>query len=108
MVVSQFADGVLLIARSGATTKDQAAAARTACTKAGATVFGAALNATPITEGDQPAYYAYYGEDGTPTPDYGRAGLNLVVGNNGSNLSNSYRGEDSRAARHHRGRSGGR
>jgi capsular exopolysaccharide synthesis family protein len=64
MVVSQFADGVLLVARAGTTTKDHAAAVKAACAKAGAAVFGAVLNASPVTEADQPATYAYYGETG--------------------------------------------
>jgi tyrosine-protein kinase len=102
MVVSQFADGVLLIARSGATTKDQAAAARAACAKAGATVFGAALNATPITDRDQPAYYAYYGEAGRSRAAPMDAGLDLVTGDG----TESNRLEKGRAARHRRIRSG--
>jgi succinoglycan biosynthesis transport protein ExoP len=101
MVVSQFADGVLLITRAGATTKDQATAARAACAKAGAVVFGTALNATPITEGDQPGYYAYYGQSEPPevTVD---TGLDLVTGNG----IDPYRIESGRAARHRRVRKG--
>jgi receptor protein-tyrosine kinase len=100
MVVSRFADGILLVTRAGTTTRDQAQAATTACEKAGAAVFGAVLNATPVTEADQPAYYAYYGESGTrissPEPALG------LLSDNGSNrqLSNG------RAARHKRVRSG--
>lgn len=104
MVVSQFTDGVLLIARSGVTTRDQAAAARAACIKAGATVFGAALNASSITENDQSAYYAYYGK-----PD--RAGEAPVDANLDRVLSNGTDPtplENSRAARHRRIRSGAR
>jgi Mrp family chromosome partitioning ATPase len=104
MVVSQFADGVLLIARSGATTKDQAAAARIACVKAGATVFGATLNATPVTEGDQPASYAYYGE---ATSGDVTASL-MAISSNGHKAGDSHLGQSSRAARHNRGRSAGR
>jgi capsular exopolysaccharide synthesis family protein len=103
MVVSQFADGVLLIARAGSTSKDQAMAAKTACAKAGATVFGTVLNATPVTEGDQPAYYAYYGESDRQTDAKG-TGLDLVVGNG----SVPHRAENGRAARHRRVRSGSR
>ena len=62
MVVSHFADGVLVIARSGTTTRDQAQAVKAVCAKAGATVFGAVLNATSVSEGDQSTYYSYYGE----------------------------------------------
>ena len=62
MVVSRFADGILLVARAGTTTRDQAQAARSACAKAGAKLFGTVLNATAVTEGDQPAYYTYYGD----------------------------------------------
>jgi succinoglycan biosynthesis transport protein ExoP len=103
MVVSQFADGVLLIARAGATSKDQAAAAKTACAKAGATIFGTVLNATPVTEGDQSAYYAYYGEADRQhaTVD---TGLDVVAGNGAS----PYQVERGRASRHRRVRSGAR
>jgi polysaccharide biosynthesis transport protein len=101
MVVSQLVDGVLIIARASTTTKDQAAAARIACAKAGVTVFGTVLNATPITEGDQSAYYAYYGEtDGrrTATAD---AGLEVIT-QDGVGAANG------RATRHRRLRSGSR
>jgi succinoglycan biosynthesis transport protein ExoP len=103
MVVSHFADGVLLITRAGTTTRDQAKAAKIACTKAGATVFGTVLNATPVTESDQSAYYAYYGERSRrsmqPNP-----GLDLIAGNG----SNSHRLTAGRSARHGRTSSGGR
>jgi polysaccharide biosynthesis transport protein len=62
MVVSRFADGVLVVVRAGVTTRDQAEAVKAACEKAGAKIFGAVLNASSVIEGDQPAYYAYYGE----------------------------------------------
>jgi capsular exopolysaccharide synthesis family protein len=101
MVVSRFADGILLIARAGATTRDQAQAARTACAKAGAAVFGTVLNATPITEGDQSAYYSYYGESGRTAADSGR---DLVAGD--ANGSAPQRTQTNRAGRHSRLRSG--
>jgi succinoglycan biosynthesis transport protein ExoP len=105
MVVSRFADGILLIARAAATTRDQAQAARSACAKAGATVFGAVLNATAVAEGDQSAYYAYYGESSRqpalPAPE---VGLDLVAGNG----AGPYQVEAARASRHRRVRSGGR
>jgi succinoglycan biosynthesis transport protein ExoP len=103
MVVSRFADGILLIARAGTTTRDQAQAAKAVCAKAGAKMFGTVLNATSVTEGDQSAYYAYYGE-----PSLKRAlpaeepGLGLVTGNGQT------RNENNRAARHRRVRSGSR
>jgi capsular exopolysaccharide synthesis family protein len=101
MVVSQFTDGVLLIARAGVTTRDQAAAARAACAKAGATVFGSALNATSITENALSAYYAYYGA-GRQEP---------VVANldrpTAGRVDPAMR-ENGRAARHRRLRSGAR
>jgi capsular exopolysaccharide synthesis family protein len=56
MVVSRFADGILLIGRARSTSRDQMQAAMAACAKAGAKVFGSVLNATPVTEGDQPTY----------------------------------------------------
>jgi len=62
MVASQFADGVLLIARSNSTTRDQIQAARATCERVGARLFGAVLNAATVAEGDQPLYYGYYGE----------------------------------------------
>jgi succinoglycan biosynthesis transport protein ExoP len=99
MVVSRYADGVLLITRAGATTRDQAQAAKAACAKAGARIFGAVLNASPVTEGDQPAYYAYYGEAKSTANAAVDAGLDLVLAN-GTN--------GSRAARHSRSRSGPR
>jgi succinoglycan biosynthesis transport protein ExoP len=104
MVVSRFADGILLVARAGTTTRDQAQAARAACAKAGATVFGTVLNATTVTEGDQPAYYAYYGEARRDRNDPdGTANLDLVKDDGNSVLL-----ERGRAARHHRIRSGTR
>jgi succinoglycan biosynthesis transport protein ExoP len=101
MVVARFADGILLIARAATTTKDQAAATKAACVKAGAIVFGTVLNATPVTEGDQPAYYAYYGEEGRPHAN-GASGIDLAVPNGAS----SPRAENGRAGRHRRVRSG--
>lgn len=62
LVASRFADGILLIARAGTTTRDQVQAARAACTKAGTKIFGTILNATPVTEGDQSPYYTYQGK----------------------------------------------
>jgi capsular exopolysaccharide synthesis family protein len=103
MVISRFADGILLIARASTTTKDQAAATKAACVKAGATVFGTVLNATPVNEGDQPAYYAYYGEGGRPQAN-GGGGFDLVAPN-GTAL---HRTENGRAGRHRRVRSGTR
>ena len=102
MVVSRFTDGILLVARSGVTTRDQAQVARAVCTKAGAKVFGAVLNATPITEGDQPAYYAYYGEPDRRRKDKVDGGLAISIEHDG----HSPRPERNRAARHRRIRSG--
>jgi capsular exopolysaccharide synthesis family protein len=103
MVVSRLADGLLLIARAGTTTRDQAQAARAICAKAGATVFGTVLNATPVTERDQPAYYAYYGEDERQQTTV-ETGLDLVI----TKGSGNNRVESSRAARHGRAGSGAR
>ncbi len=99
MVVSVFADGILLVARAGSTTRDQAHAAHAVCSKAGATVFGTVLNATTVTEGDQPAYYAYYGEASHDPAD---SGIGLIT-HRGDGIP---RVEGSRAARHSRARSG--
>jgi capsular exopolysaccharide synthesis family protein len=99
MAVSRFADGILLIARAGTTTREQAQAASAACAKAGAKIFGTVLNATPVIEGDQPAYYTYYGESGRRTADDFDG--NLVAGN-------GFRPEPveaARASRHRRARS---
>jgi capsular exopolysaccharide synthesis family protein len=60
VVVSQFADGVLLVARAGSTTRDHIKAARAACDKGGARVLGVVLNAAPLNA-DRAAYYGYYG-----------------------------------------------
>jgi Mrp family chromosome partitioning ATPase len=102
MAVSRFADGILLVTRAGTTTRDQAQAATTACAKAGATVFGTVLNATPVTEGDQSAYYAYYGES-TSRVAASEPGSSLLA-DNGSNRHPS----NGRGARHRRVRSGSR
>ena len=106
MVVSQFADGVLVIARSGTTTRDHAAAVKAACAKAGATVFGAVLNASSVTEADQPATYAYYGETGKRSEIVVEGGLDLIAGN-GKRTRPAHL-ENGRAARHRRVRSGSR
>lgn len=102
MVVSQFADGVLLIARSGTTTRDHAAAVKAACSKAGATVFGAVLNASTVTEADQPSTYAYYGETGKTAAVPTESGRTQPSGND----SPPRHLENGRAARHRRVRSG--
>ena len=100
MVVSRFADGVLLVVRAGVTTRDQAEAAKAVCAKAGAKILGAVLNASPVIEGDQPAYYAYYGDRKRATADKPlHAGLDLMS-------ANGNRTEKGRAARHGRVRSG--
>jgi succinoglycan biosynthesis transport protein ExoP len=104
MVVSRFADGILLIAKAGTTTRDQALAARAACAKAGAKIFGVVLNATPVTEGDQPAYYAYYGESGRKRTETGvDASLDPVSGNGSIRHAVV---EPDRASRHRRPRPG--
>jgi capsular exopolysaccharide synthesis family protein len=98
MVVSRFADGILLIARAGITTRDQAQAAKAACAKAGAKVFGAVLNVTRVTEGDQPAYYAYHGGSGYKNSP---VDTSLIVGNG----VRPHHVEASRVSRHRRVRS---
>jgi len=60
VVVSQFADGMLLVARAGSTTRDHIKAARAACDRGGARVLGVVLNAAP-QNADRAAYYGYYG-----------------------------------------------
>jgi capsular exopolysaccharide synthesis family protein len=105
MVVSQFADGVLLIARSGTTTRDHTAAVKAACAKAGATVFGSVLNASQVTEADQSATYAYYGETGKRSAAAFQANLDVIPG--GGNRGPAHV-ENGRAARHRRVRSGAR
>jgi succinoglycan biosynthesis transport protein ExoP len=101
MVVSRFADGILLIARAGTTTKDQTAAAKAVCTRAGATLFGTVLNATSTTEGQQSAYYTYYGESDRQPVQAG-AGLDPATGD----VDSVSRLNNGRAARHRRIRSG--
>jgi tyrosine-protein kinase len=100
MVVSRFADGILLIARAGTTSRDQAHAATAACLKAGAKVFGTVLNAASVAEGDQSAYAAYYGDRGRKPTD-SELGLNLA----GDGADGTPRIERGRAARHRRIRS---
>jgi succinoglycan biosynthesis transport protein ExoP len=103
LVVSRFTDGILLITRARKTSRDQAQAAKAACAKAGATIFGTVLNATPITEGDQPAYYAYYGEAGRNRTDtMAGVGPSPLAGNGA--VPHSI--EAARASRHRRGRLG--
>jgi capsular exopolysaccharide synthesis family protein len=100
MVVSQFADGIVLVARAGSTSKDQAVAAKIACGKAGATLFGTVLNAAAVSEGDQPAYYAYYG--GARRRNTGsQADLDLVTGD----YESFHRAKRSRTGRQRRLRS---
>jgi len=103
MVVSRFADGILLIARAGTTTKEQAAAAKGACAKAGATVFGTVLNATPVTEGDQSANYAYYGDVRRTNDTIVEPSLAFITSN-----SDARRAGTGRVARHLRARDGAR
>jgi non-specific protein-tyrosine kinase len=67
MVLAQFVDGVLLVARAKTTTRDQVAAVRAACDRVGARILGTVLNATKGTASDQAGYYTYYGEK--PTSD---------------------------------------
>jgi polysaccharide biosynthesis transport protein len=104
MVVSQFADGLLVIVRSGTTTRDHATAVKAACAKAGATVFGTVLNVSAVTEADQPATYAYYGETGKRSEVMAEDALDLIAGN-GTRPAHL---ENGRAARHRRVRSGSR
>jgi capsular exopolysaccharide synthesis family protein len=100
MVVSQFADGVLVIARSGMTTRDHAAAVKAACAKAGAKVFGAVLNASQVIEADQPSTYAYYGETGKRSEVTVEGSVDLISGN--VTRTRPAHLESGRAARHHR------
>jgi capsular exopolysaccharide synthesis family protein len=61
MVAARYADGVLLVARADVTTTDQVHAATAACGKAGVTLFGTILNASAVSEGQQPTqYHSYY------------------------------------------------
>jgi tyrosine-protein kinase len=106
MVVSQFADGVLLVTRSGRTTRDEAAAVRAVCGKAGAAIFGTVLNATPVTEGDQPSQYAYYGEVGRASKGKVEPGRDRPVANRNGNGSRV--ADKGRTTRHRRVRFGSR
>jgi capsular exopolysaccharide synthesis family protein len=101
MVVSRFADGMLLVARAGATTRDQVQAAKTVSAKAGATLFGTVLNATSVSEGDQSTYYSYYGETKRKRAD-DDPGVEVVTRNGHPPADRS------RTARHRRVRSGAR
>jgi polysaccharide biosynthesis transport protein len=90
MVLSQFADGVLLIVRAGSTSRDEVKAAVAACAKVGATVFGTVLNASRLGDGDQPAYYAYYGDNirQAATAD---AGVEMATSNGAPRRTNGTR-----------------
>jgi Mrp family chromosome partitioning ATPase len=103
MVISRFADGILLVTRAGATTRDQVQAAKAISAKAGATLFGTILNATAVGEGDQSAYYSYYGETSQKLAGSRHLGVDVVTGN-GHPVAN----DRSRTARHRRVRSGAR
>jgi capsular exopolysaccharide synthesis family protein len=104
MVVSRLADGILLIARAGTTSRDQAQAATAACVKAGARILGTVLNGTSVIEGDQSAYYAYYGESGRKATA-AEPGLNTLA----DRPANAAHGiEKGRASRHRRIRSASR
>jgi polysaccharide biosynthesis transport protein len=100
MVVSRFADGLLLVARAGATTRDQVQAAKTVSAKAGAALFGTVLNATSVGEGDQSTYYSYYGETSRKRAGDENVGVVLAAGNG------HVPPDRSRTARHRRVRSG--
>jgi capsular exopolysaccharide synthesis family protein len=67
MVVSRWADGALLVVRSGVTSKDQLKAARQACAQGGATVLGTALNGASEGADGRTGYYSYYGEPSRAT-----------------------------------------
>ena len=103
MVVSRFADGMLLIARAGSTTRDQVQAAKAVSAKAGAKIFGTVLNATSVSEGEQSTYYAYYGESGRKrSAEAVTTGIDLVSGDGHPAADRR------RTARHRRIRSGSR
>jgi polysaccharide biosynthesis transport protein len=102
MVVSRFADGILLIFRAGTTTRDQAQAASAACAKARAKIFGTVLNATPLSEGDQSAYYAYYGEASRQPISQD---IRVNLGDGSGNGVGAHYDDRSRASRHSRVRS---
>jgi len=103
MVVSRFADGMLLIARAGSTTRDQVQAAKAVSAKAGAKIFGTVLNATSVSEGEQSTYYAYYGESGRKrSAGAVTTGIDLVSG------EGHPAADHRRTARHRRIRSGSR
>jgi capsular exopolysaccharide synthesis family protein len=103
MVVSRFADGILLIARAGSTTRDQVQAAKAVSTKAGAKIFGTVLNATSVSEGDQSTYYAYYGESDRKRRANASESTIDLAGGNGHPVD-----DRRRSARHRRIRSGSR
>jgi capsular exopolysaccharide synthesis family protein len=60
MVLAPLADGILLVTRAGATSRDQALAARIACDRVGAHILGTVLNATQVRSSSRGAYYAEY------------------------------------------------
>jgi len=61
MLVARLADGVLVVARAGATTTERLQAARAAVQRAGVPLLGAILNAVNPRDGD-PAANAWYGQ----------------------------------------------
>ena len=69
-------------------------------------VSGQVLNATPVTEGDQPSQYAYYGEVGRAGRQKVEAGHDRLAVNGNGNGSRV--AENGRAARHRRIRFGPR
>jgi succinoglycan biosynthesis transport protein ExoP len=102
MVVSRFTNGMLLVARAGATTRDQVLAAKAVSAKAGATLFGTVLNATSVGEGDQSTDDPYYGQTSHKRARDENLGVVPAAGNG------HVPPERSRSARHRRVRSGAR
>jgi Mrp family chromosome partitioning ATPase len=103
MVVSNFTDGILLVARAGLTTRDQAQAAKATCLMAGAKILGSVLNASSVMEGRQPAYYSYYGEGRVKAVEaHASVDLDSIAGRGAVHAAV----EPDRALRHRRTRSG--
>jgi capsular exopolysaccharide synthesis family protein len=69
MVLTQWADGVLLVTRAGSTTRDQLQSARATCDRAGARILGTILNGVTRRSDNRSAHYGYYGSNSLGNQD---------------------------------------
>lgn len=73
-ILATAADGAIVIARHGKTTREQLAAAAQRLNTVGARTFGVVLNMVPKRFGDMNYYYYYYAEEASPKAAKGDKG----------------------------------